>query len=202
VTREDLSRAFGAALIVGGLLWAGLAVWAALTTEDWDYLKWGVFALVAVIAGWRNLFPGEPPPLQVAPDDPIMAQATDQARRDVHKFVDGLKRGEQESLVKYPIRTMESGVEHVWAAAHALNGQMVIVTMMSEPVGVYVPDAARQRIHLSEIEDWMLIGVDGRTEGGYTQIAMAKIYKRDLGYVPYAVRQSLSGFVSAEVEWL
>ena len=52
----------------------------------------------------------------------------------------------------------------------------------------------RQRIPVSEIEDWLLLDVNGRMEGGFTQIAMAKIYKRDRGYVPYAIRKGLPNF--------
>ena len=73
-----------------------------------------------------------------------------------------------------------------------LTAATVIATLASAPVG---DDAElkneRQRIRITDVEDWLLIDDSGRMEGGFTQIAMAKIYRRDNGHVPYAIRKSL-----------
>ena len=202
MNREKISRGVGLVLVVGGVVWVGLTIWASVTTDDWDYLTSGIIGLVCSGFGWKRLFPGEPPPMDVDHADPLMDAAIGQARCDIRRFLDGLAAGALDSLVKYPIETNSGEVEHVWGAAHTLKGQDLIVSLLSDPVGDVVIESARQQVPLSAVEDWMLIDVDGRIQGGYTQIAMARIYLRDKRFVPYAIRRSLSDFVDVDQELL
>ena len=192
--RENLSRGFGAIVLCGGVIVIGLTVWAIYTTDRWSYLLIGFGALVAAIYGLGRLFPGAPPPMLVDPDEPLMATAYDSARRDYRRFKRGLAEGRREAFVKYKLNLEPEEPEFVWALAHSIDKGSVIASLISEPVaGVDVPPE-RTRIPESEVLDWMLVDQDGRIEGGYSEIAMAKIYKRDAGYVPYAVRQHLKNF--------
>jgi uncharacterized protein YegJ (DUF2314 family) len=124
-----------------------------------------------------------------------MAAAMEQARREFRRFKAGLAEGRKEALVKYAMQTGYGDNEHVWAIAHSFDKGSVVTSLASEPVGDVDVKAERNRIAESDIEDWLLIDNENRMEGGFTQIAMAKIYKRDKGYVPYAIRKGLGQFV-------
>jgi uncharacterized protein YegJ (DUF2314 family) len=200
MNREVLSRSFGGVLLAAGLLLAAAGIWAAVIENNWRFALAGLFGLGIITTGWQRLFPGEPPPLAVAPDDPLMRSATEQARRDLRRFVQGSKEGAREPFAKYPLKTDDGATDHVWGNVHAISGSTLTVSLVSEPVGAVHMDSTRQALRLGEIEDWMLVDVDGRIEGGYTQLAMAKIYKRDKGYVPYSIRSGLSGFLAFDAK--
>ena len=197
--REIISRLFGAVLLLAGLAMLGWGLRAAFGHGEWSALGLAVFAVFVGLYGLGRLFPGQPPPLPIETGDPLMAAAIERARREMHRFKAGLAEGRREALVKYAMQTGFGDNEHVWAVAHTVDSDAVIVTLMSEPVG----DSAevkneRIRVPLAEVEDWLLIDDGGRMEGGFTQIAMAKIYKRAKGYVPYAIRKGLPNFADLD----
>lgn len=192
--RENLSRAFGAFVLVASVVVVGLTIWAIYTTDRWSYLMIGFGGLVAALFGLGRLFPSVPPAMLVAPDEPLMSAAYDNARRDYRRFKRGLEEGRREAFVKYKLNIEPEEHEFVWALAHSIDKGSVIASLVSEPVADVDVPPERTRIPESEVLDWMLVDQEGRIEGGYSEIAMAKIYKRDTGYVPYAVRQHLKNF--------
>ncbi len=196
--REILSRSFGAVLLIFGLAVLGYGLWAAVSDGRWSYLGACVFGGFVAMVGLGRLFPGQPPPLPIETGEPLMEAAMERARREFTRFERGLAEGKREALVKYAMKTGYCDNEHVWAIAHAIDDGSIITSLASEPVGNVDVKVERKRIPLSEIEDWLLIGEDGRIEGGFTQIAMARIFQRDKGYVPYAIRKGLSDFVDVD----
>ena len=190
--REIFSRLWGVVALGLGLVMGFWALKASFGMGEWSTL----FALIPAAGfsfyGLGKIFPGQPPPMPIETDDPLMKEAFDRARREWHRFERGLAEGRREALIKYPMKTGYGDNEHVWAVAHAIDNGHVVATLASQPVGDEVElKNERQRIRIEEIEDWLLIEDKGRMEGGFTQIAMAKIYKRDKGYVPYAIRKTL-----------
>lgn len=196
--REILSRAFGALLLTAGLCMLVMGLWIAIRDGRWSYLGASVFGIFVAMYGFGRLFPGQPPPIPIETGEPLMEAAMERARREFHRFERGLAEGKQEALVKYAMKTGYGDNEHVWAIAHSIDEGSVITSLMSEPVGDADMKVERKRIPVPDVEDWLLINEDQRMEGGFTQIAMAKIYKRDKGYVPYAIRQSLKNFVDLD----
>ena len=194
--REVLSRAWGVVVLLVGLALVFWGLYASFRLGEWSKLLALLPGGGLVLFGLGKLFPGEPPPIPIETGDPIMEQAMQQARREWHRFERGLAEGKREALVKFPLKTGFGDNEHVWAVAHSIDNGEVVASIASEIVG----DEAevkneRQRVPVSEIEDWLLVDDGGRMEGGFTQIAMAKIYQRDKGYVPYAIRQTLPNMV-------
>ena len=193
--REILGRLWGVVALLVGLGFVWWALYASFRLGEWGTL----FALVPgagfVLYGLGKMFPGQPPPIPIETGEPLMEEAIQRARREWRRFERGLAEGKREALVKYPLKTGFGDNEHVWAIAHAIDNGEVVTSLSSEIVGNEVDvKVERQRIPVSEIEDWLLLDVSGRMEGGFTQIAMAKIYKRDRGYVPYAIRKGLPNF--------
>lgn len=199
VIREIISRLFGVLLIVAGLAMVGWGLREAFGRGQWSALGFAVLGVFVGFYGLGRAFPGQPPPLPIETGDPLMEAAIQRARREMNRFKAGLAEGRREALIKYALKTGFGDNEHVWAVAHSIDDDAVIVTLMSEPVG---DDAEikneRTRVSLAEVEDWLLIDDNGRMEGGFTQIAMAKIYKRVKGYVPYAIRKGLPNFADLD----
>ena len=194
MTREYLSRAFGAIVLLFGLAMIAGGLWAAISESRWKYLGACLFGFFLASFGISKLFPGQPPPIPIESNEPLMSAAIEQARREFKRFERGLAEGKREAMVKYAMKTGYGDQEHVWAIAHAIDSGAVITSLATEPVGDIDVKIERTRIPVSEIEDWVLVDTDDRVEGGFTQIAMARIFQRDKGYVPYAIRKGLKNF--------
>ncbi len=126
-----------------------------------------------------------------------MLECIERSRREFARFKAGLAEGRKNAFVKYPVTTKQ-GTEHVWGVAHALDGDRAIVSLANTPVGE-LTDAElrdlRSSVPLSDIEDWLLVRKDGKCEGGYTHLALAKIYRRLHGTFPKKYLRELEPFV-------
>ena len=196
--REILSRAVGGLLVLTGLGLIVAGLWLAINEGSWKPLGACVFGAFVGFYGLARLFPGQPPPLPIETGDPLMEAAFDRARREFARFESGLSEGRREALIKYAMKTGYGDNEHVWALAHSIDRGEVVTSLVTETVGESPLGNERHRVPKAEVEDWVLIDDSGRTEGGFTQIAMAKIYMRDKGYVPWAVRKSLADFTDLD----
>ena len=56
----------------------------------------------------------------------------------------------------------------------------------------------RERVPLSEIQDWLLMDKDGSCEGGYTHLAMVNSYKKTYGKVPKKYLEDLRNFTDID----
>ena len=193
INAEIISRIFGGVLILVGLTLGFASIWAWWTTDDWSYLFGEIFALTLIGTGWAKSFPSEPPPLALPPDEPLIVIAGEQARRDIQKLLNGLDNGRLEPYVKISMANVEGELEHLWAIVHAVSGKKALtVSIVSDPVGELDTSEIRHTVKVADIEDWMLIDSAGQIEGAYTEVAMAHIYEREKGYIPYAIRKRLT----------
>jgi len=199
VIREILGRLFGVALLLVGLGLVGWGLGAAFSNGEWSKLLASVVGVFLALHGLGRAFPGQPPPLAIETGEPLMESAIQTAQATLDRFKSGLAEGKREALVKYAMKTGYADNEHVWAVAHTVDGDNVVTTLMSEPVGGDADVSnERTRVPLADVEDWLLVDGSGRMEGGFTQIAMAKVFKRDRGYVPYAIRKGLPNFADLD----
>ncbi len=186
-----MRRASGATLIVAAILWGAFCVWAFATTDERDYLYQAAASVVALLYGWSNLFPKSAAVLAIDRNDPLMLSAHDQARRELPRFLRGVKELDKEPYIKYSLDLGTGEVEHVWGFVHSADSKTFIVTPVSEPIADVDKNTGRQAISVRDIEDWSLIDTSGMLEGGYTIAATARIYRRDKGYIPYAIKVEL-----------
>jgi uncharacterized protein YegJ (DUF2314 family) len=141
------------------------------------------------------------PPIDVVaidPDDAFNKECIARARKELHRLQNGLSEGKKEAFVKYTIRASDDSADHVWGLAHSIVDGSVIVTLANEPV--YDLDESkhpylREKIPLTEVQDWMLMDKDGKCEGGYTHLAMINAYKKAHGKVPKKYLKDLVNFI-------
>ncbi len=137
----------------------------------------------------------DPAVIPVHPDDPIIQECMQRSRLELARFLAGLAEGQKEAYIKFPYQ-FNGETEHVWGVAHSVNDGSVIVSLASTPVGD-VPAEVYERLNidLASVEDWMLVDRSGKTYGGYSMLALAKIYTRDYGTLPKAYTRDLARFV-------
>ncbi|MEL7313130.1 MAG: DUF2314 domain-containing protein [Pseudomonadota bacterium] len=190
-------------LIIAGISLASVVPYLAIFNR-WLDIGNDLAGYVSLPLAWivtpyvlLKVWPGKPDPnvIPVDPDDPIMSAAVARARSQIERFQNGLQAGRKEAFIKFPYQFGDH-TEHVWGSAHSLDGDFVIASLESMPVGE-LPEAVfeRLRIPLDDVEDWMLVDAKGTTEGGYSTIAHAKVYERDYGPLPKHYRKQLETFV-------
>lgn len=155
-------------------------------------LGWIVLPLV-LLKSWKVK-----PDLYVLPidvDDPIMLEHIAMAKSKLERFFAGLNEGKAEAYIKFPYE-FDDEIEHVWGLAHSEADDKVIVSLASDPIGAPGEEVMeRVQVPKEKIEDWMLIDAKGKSQGGYTMWATAKIYKRDYGKLPKKYIREFDRFV-------
>jgi uncharacterized protein YegJ (DUF2314 family) len=163
------------------------------------FLMFIVFPALIMKYVWKSY-----PPISVVevdPGDPDMEECIRRSRSEVSRFIKGMHESKKEAFVKYIIETEYDTTEHVWGMAHAIEGDSIVVSMVNEPVNDFEkgsePDP-RNKIQLTDIEDWMLVDRQGNCEGGYTHLGLVKIYKKQYGKVPRKYLRDLSNFIDIQ----
>lgn len=166
----------------------------------------GVIALVAaflvtpslLLYFWRSK-PGFDA-LPVEPSDALMCEQIERAKAEIGRLLDGLDKGVLEAFVKFPL-PVDGTIEHVWGMAHSHDGGAVVVSLASTPVAGLSDDMlGRRSVPLADIEDWMLRAANGKTYGGYTNLALARIYRREYGKLPRGMRREFEHFVDFSLD--
>ncbi len=161
-------------------------------------------AVVSVIISWVALpslmltfwrAPPDPSVMPVDIHDPIMQVQINRAKSELNRFIDGLNEGELDAYIKFPYK-FEGQTEHVWGVAHSYQDGVFVVSLASEPVGEPGQEMrSRIKINESDLEDWTLTDSAGNTKGGFTMLAMARLYEKNYGNLPKAYTQNLSRYV-------
>lgn len=137
--------------------------------------------------------------LPVDPHDPVMLEQVARARRELPRFLEGLGENRLEAYIKFPL-VVNGGTEHVWGVAHAHVDGTFVTSLASTPVAGLEPELLnRLSIPIGDVEDWMLQDAAGKTFGGYTHLALARIYQREYGRMPRRMRKDLEAFVDLDL---
>jgi len=136
--------------------------------------------------------------LPVDRDDPVMRGQVARAKRELGRFLDGLNQNRMEAFIKFPL-AVDGGTEHVWGVAHSFSDGFFVASLASNPVGGLSEEMLnRIRVPVDDLEDWMLQDASGKTYGGYTMLALARIYERTYGRMPRKMRKQFENFVDLE----
>jgi uncharacterized protein YegJ (DUF2314 family) len=141
-----------------------------------------------------------PPPIDIAPHDPLMEEAIRRAHATVERLRAYHASGAGDCYVKIALEGGDSGVEHVWAYIEQLRGTTVRVSLANEPVFAGGALNDEVTVPLSEINDWMVEMPDGAVRGGYSTIAMYRRARERGDALPPGVEENIRRFVDAN-EW-
>lgn len=203
--REILSRSSGVVLIAIGIAVAISLILSLIAMDGspvWKSVVGLVMAIILMAIGWGRLFPNYYAPIPIDPEDLLMREAIEQARRELGRFQRGVSQGRKQSFAKFPLKLANGEVEHIWGIVHIVDDEAAHVSLANMPVHEPQVKDPRFRVPLAEIEDWMLVDHTDLVEGGYTHLALARIYKRERGYVPRAMKKDLARFQDLDLTQL
>ena len=132
--------------------------------------------------------------LPVDKDDPTMQEHISIAKSKLDLFLEGLAAGQCEAYIKFPY-DFDGVIEHIWGLAHAESDGYIVTSLASGPVSEVGEELMeRIKVKIGDIEDWMLTDSKGFSRGGYTILAMAKIYEKEYGKLPKRYAEDLERF--------
>jgi uncharacterized protein YegJ (DUF2314 family) len=150
-----------------------------------------LFTILAVALGllwvwWRFFHIARPafPPLQIADDDPLMADARSRAQKTLDRFRALYEAPHNGANVKVPFITSSGVREYLWAEVRRLGEADAEVLYVSPPV---THTGRLERVHthpLSDVVDWQVILPSGRYRGGYTMRVMFVRGREQWGSLP------------------
>jgi uncharacterized protein YegJ (DUF2314 family) len=146
-------------------------------------LKVILFAAFAValwlFARWRSPRP-DFPPLNTAPDDPLLLKAVEKAKATLDEFKRLLKEPKKDALVKIRFVSSSNQVEHLWAEVLEVLGENELGVRLVTPPVTHSGQLDRLwRCSYEDVEDWQVRDAVGRVHGGFTQRAMFAIARRE-----------------------
>lgn len=136
-------------------------------------------AAVWLLARWRSPRP-EFPPLNTAPDDPLMLDALEKAKASMSDFKRLLREPRQDALVKVRFVSSSNQVEHLWAEVLEVLGDNELGVRLITPPVTHSGQLDRLwRCSYEDVEDWQIRDAGGRVHGGFSQRAMFAIARRE-----------------------
>lgn len=133
------------------------------------------------------------------PEDPLLIEHVSLSRREINKFVKGAETGKLEAFVKIS-QEIRGEEKQIWVKVISVENDEIFTTIKVAPkLKIGKAKEVALQIPLNEIEDWTLINHKGEIYGGYSNLAIAKIYERDYGRLPDENIEELNNYL--DFEW-
>lgn len=186
-------------IVVALTIWFGLSYFS---------LHWGI-KLGAILAGallvhfvWEALFRDPFLYLGAMPidvNDPLMLQAVEKAKTTFAKFLEVYPDHKDDSTVRFRFETDTGTVENLWGDLLDINDESATVFLRTPPVDHNGELDRTMTVTHDQINDWQVEFRDGTLRGGYTNVAMLKIYERERGPLHSQVLAHFERF--KDVDW-
>ena len=158
-----------------------------------------VAAVIAIwlIARWHSPRP-DFPPLNTSPDDPLMLEAMEKAKRSIARFLELAGAPKESALVKLRFVSNSNQVEHLWAEVlEVLSEHELGMRLVTPPVTHSGQLDRLYRCDVEDVEDWQVRDEKGKVHGGFTQRAMFAIARRDGVKLPKKLLQHEQQYTDA-----
>lgn len=129
----------------------------------------------------------------LSPSDPLLVDATKQAKQSLGRFWTLYRQYPQAATVKFTLATGQS----VWAMVmdHDATSRKVTVQVITPMPGAVSSSMVNQTIDESKIEDWSVEPSDALVFGKYSHRAICDALIRELGYLPHNYQAMAKRFV-------
>jgi len=147
-----------------------------------------IFAIIVAAAfiWWRFFHIARPAvaPLAIAPDDPLMLEATSKAKTSLARFRELASQPNRGIRVKIPFVSSSGQTEFLWAEVLSFRDPQMEVRYLTPPV---THTGRLERIHthpIADLVDWQVELESGKYAGGYTMRVMFVRGREQWGSLP------------------
>jgi|GEM_PF-4231018 len=150
---------------------------------------------------WLKKWSGKPDilTLQISQDDPIMRESEVLAKQNLSRFIQGVKDSKDEASVRFHYQFGDDS-EVLWGPVHKIEDNSVYTSVDDYAETTQQIVRLRRKIALDDVLDWMLTDEQGRSQGGYSMLATAKIYQQRYGRLPKPYIDELTHYTDFSFE--
>jgi uncharacterized protein YegJ (DUF2314 family) len=143
-------------------------------------------ALLSAAAAWVRWRASQTPilPLDLSPDDPLMAEAMAEARRTLGRLRELAPQNPGAAHVKVRFESSSGTTEYLWAELRELRENDMEVFLVNLPVTHSEPLERLRTVPLDDLADWQVEMEDGRFEGGGTMRVLFLRAREQWGELP------------------
>ena len=143
------------------------------------------FAIVHVV--YERLFPNPFDYLGVMPvrdDDPLILAAEEKALATLETFLAELyPEHAQDSMIKFTYTNAQGEIERIWGDLLSYCHGKAEVYVRTAPLAPKSDFHSKMTVDKSDIVDWSVEMRDGTLRGGFSNLALFKIYERQEGHM-------------------
>jgi uncharacterized protein YegJ (DUF2314 family) len=117
----------------------------------------------------------------VDPKDPLMIAAKQKAISELPQFERLFAERPNDSMIKFAFQTDKGETEFLWGDLLELSETEAKVFLRTPPIDHSAPMDREMRVPREAIVDWQVEFSDGTLRGGYSNLALFKIFEREEG---------------------
>ena len=117
----------------------------------------------------------------VDPQDPLMIAAKEKAISELPQFARLFEERPNDSMIKFAFETDKGETEFLWGDLLELSETKAKVFLRTPPIDHAGPLEREMTVPRDSIADWQVEFPDGTLRGGYSNLALFKIYEREEG---------------------
>ncbi len=137
--------------------------------------------------------------MPVHKDDPLIIEAERKARETLEKFIGKLyPEHKEDSMVKVAYVNAEGETEKIWGDLLDITDGDVEIFIRTPPIKPRPDCQQKMRFPRSAIVDWSVEFRDGTLRGGFSNLALFKIFERQEGYMHPAFNKHVDRFKDIE----
>jgi uncharacterized protein YegJ (DUF2314 family) len=185
---EVVSKAFGLVMLLGGLLYANVAIGILSKTsitafyESWFNASPFLLAPMLFWMGLKWLFyQGRGIEIEgLRPDfrSRVISEAANSAGDALPYLIEQARQYVDGAYILFPSITDKGVTEHVWAYVHHYENGIFNVSPVDKPHERGKRFAERRDVPESDVQDWKIEFADGRIKGAYSYITALQYLER------------------------
>lgn len=193
-----IKRLFGGLILLTGIILCGWFIYNQIwPTEEFKSGFRSIFQLIFPLAclfvGWKWVRYEGKGIEEVTPPD-LKCQELDEsvviAKNTISIFVQEVDKGIDGAYIKFPLKTPQGLIEHIWSYVHFFREDQFNVSLVNKPYDDQQQSEGRHNVPLSDVEDWQIIQPDNKIKGAFSLIALFKHHEnRGLKLTPRMKKQ-------------
>lgn len=130
--------------------------------------------------------------IHISKDDPIMKRARERAIQTLPELKSLFQNNKERTMVKFVFKTEQQTKEKLWANVLEFTDDKVQIFVRTPSLSSKDEIDRNMEIHVKDIVDWQIEMNDGSIRGGFTNIALFKIFEKREGYLHPELAKQLS----------
>lgn len=155
--------------------------------------------LIMIGLGWRWLSRSNRGIEETVSDDFTdsreFKESMENAKSTMPYFLEQVDKNTDNAYVKFPLKTPDDTVEHIWGYVHLFKDGVFNVSLVNKPYDDRIDASGRRDVEIDAVEDWQIMLPDGKIKGAYSLVALFNHYESSGKKLNRKMRKQKSQFL-------